>query len=194
MTEQNRWRFDQYAARRRRPRAPGKRCAPSSACAPMLPGKPARHRKYRRLVYLDASAARRRLMGRLQRFPHHHAQRLLGEGAHNALLLVGDFFQHTLASRFIDGGAQFPFTRPQESIWEPFFDTAKEWFGGIFKDWLFGERTPPRPPRDLQSEASRSEPTQREQRQPGRQPTKEQLLELLKQKQEQQRQENRERE
>ena len=117
-----------------------------------------------------------------------------GEGAHNALLVVGDFFQQTLASRLIDGGAQFPFARPQDSIWEPFFDTAKEWFGGIFKDWLFGERTPPRPPRDLQSEASRSEPTQREQRQPGRQPTKEQLLELLKQKQEQQRQENRERE
>ena len=117
-----------------------------------------------------------------------------GEGAHNALLVVGDFFQQTLASRLIDGGAQFPFARPQDSIWEPFFDTAKEWFGGIFKDWLFGERTQPRPPRDLQGEASRSDPTQREQRQPGRQPTKEQLLELLKQKQEQQRQENRERE
>ena len=117
-----------------------------------------------------------------------------GEGAHNALLVVGDFFQQTLASRLIDGGAQFPFARPQDSIWEPLFDSAKEWFGGIFKDWLFGERTQSRPPRDVQGEASRSEPTQREQRQPGRQPTKEQLSELLKQKQEQQRQENRERE
>jgi len=116
-----------------------------------------------------------------------------GEGAHNALLLVGDFFQQTLDTRLIDGGAEFPFARPHE-IWEPFFDAAKEWFGGIFKDWLFGERAKPPPRRDLQGEAPRSEPTQREQRELGRQPTKEQLLELLRQKQEQRRQENRERE
>ena len=117
-----------------------------------------------------------------------------GEGAHNALLVVGDFFQQTLASRSIDSNAEFPFARPQESIWEPLFDSAKEWFGGIFKDWLFGETAKPPPRRDLQGEASRSEPTQREQRELGRQPTKEQLLELLRQKQEQRRQENRERE
>ena len=110
-----------------------------------------------------------------------------GEGAHNALMVVGDFFQQTLASRLIDGGTEFPFVRPHESIWEPFFDAAKEWFGGIFKDWLFGERAKP-PRSDLQAEAPRSEPTL------GRQPTKEQLLELLRQKQEQRRQENRERE
>ena len=92
-----------------------------------------------------------------------------GEGAHNALLLVGDFFQQTLAARLIDSGAEFPFERPHDSIWEPYFDAAKEWFGGIFKDWLFGERakpaplSPPSPRRDLQAEATRSEP-QREQR------------------------------
>jgi len=117
-----------------------------------------------------------------------------GEGAHNALLVVGDFFQQTLASRLIDGGAEFPFARPHDSIWEPFFDAAKEWFGGIFKDWLFGERAKPPARSDLQSEAPRYEQTQREQRELGRQPTKEQLLELLRQKQEQRRQENRERE
>jgi penicillin-binding protein 1A len=117
-----------------------------------------------------------------------------GEGAHNALLLVGDFFQQTLDTRLIDGGAQFPFARPQDSIWEPVFDAAKEWFGGIFKDWLFGERAKPPPRRDLQGEASRSEPTQREQRELERQPTNEQLLERLRQKQEQRLQENRERE
>ena len=117
-----------------------------------------------------------------------------GEGAHNALLLVGDFFQQTLDTRLIDGGAQFPFARPQDSIWEPVFDAAKEWFGGIFKDWLFGERAKPPPRRDLQGEASRSEPTQREQRELERQPTKEQLLERLRQQQEQRLQENRERE
>jgi penicillin-binding protein 1A len=114
-----------------------------------------------------------------------------GEGAHNALLVVGDFFQQTLASRLIDSGAEFPFARPQDSIWEPFFDAAQEWFGGILKDWLFGESAKP-PRRDLQGQASRSEPTQREQREQERQLTKEQLLELLRQKQEQRRQENRE--
>jgi penicillin-binding protein 1A len=117
-----------------------------------------------------------------------------GEGAHNALLVVGDFFQQTLASRLIDGGAEFPFARPHDSIWEPFFDAAKEWFGGIFKDWLFGERAKPPARSDLQGEAPRYEQTQREQRELGRQPTKEQLLELLRQKQEQRRQENREKE
>jgi penicillin-binding protein 1A len=114
-----------------------------------------------------------------------------GEGRHNALLLVGDFFQQTLSTRLIDSGAEFPFERPHDSIWEPYLDAAKEWFGGIFKDWLFGETAKP-PRRDLQAEATRSEPTQREQRELERQPTKEQLLERLKQKQEQRRQENRE--
>ena len=113
-----------------------------------------------------------------------------GEGRHNALLLVGDFFQQTLNARLIDSRAEFPFERPQDSFWEPYLDAAKEWFGGIFKDWLFGETAKP-PRRDLQREATRSEPPQREQREPERQPTKEQLLELLKQKQEQRRLENR---
>ena len=36
-----------------------------------------------------------------------------GQGAHNALLVVGDFFQHALDARFIDSAAQFPFARPQ---------------------------------------------------------------------------------
>ena len=113
-----------------------------------------------------------------------------GEGRHNALLLVGDFFQQTLSARLIDSGAEFPFERPHDSIWEPYLDAAKEWFGGIFKDWLFGETAKP-PRRDLQREATRSEPPQREQREPERQPTKEQLLELLRQKQEQRRLETR---
>ena len=121
-----------------------------------------------------------------------------GEGGHNALLVVGDFFQQTLAARLIDSGAEFPFERPHDSILEPYLDAAKEWFGGIFKDWLFGERakpaplSPPLPRRDLPDEATRSEPTQREQREVEKQLTKEQLLELLRQKQEQRRQDNRE--
>ncbi|MGH7847120.1 MAG: penicillin-binding protein 1A [Candidatus Binatia bacterium] len=72
-----------------------------------------------------------------------------GEGAHNALPVVGDFFQQILAARLIDGGAEFPFDRPYDSIWEPFFDAAKEWLGGIFRDWLLKERANP-PRRDFQ--------------------------------------------
>jgi penicillin-binding protein 1A len=84
-----------------------------------------------------------------------------GEGAHNALLVVGDFFQHALATRLIDSRAEFPFARPQESIWEPLFDAAKEWFSGVFKDWLFGEGAKGPSRRNLQAEVPRSE--QREQ-------------------------------
>ena len=80
-----------------------------------------------------------------------------GEGAHNALLVVGDFFQQSLSARLIDGGAEFPFARPQDSIWEPFIDAAKEWLGGIFRDLLRERANPPH--RDLQDEAP-PEPTQ----------------------------------
>ena len=113
-----------------------------------------------------------------------------GEGRHNALLLVGDFFQQTLNQRLIDSRTEFPFERPHDSFWEPYLDAAKEWFGGIFKDWLFGETAKP-PRRDLQREATRSEPPQGEQREPEKQPTNEQLLERLRQKQEQRRLESR---
>jgi penicillin-binding protein 1A len=113
-----------------------------------------------------------------------------GEGRHNALLVVGDFFQQTFTGRLIDGNAEFPFERPQDSIWEPFFDAAKDWLGGIFKDWLSGEK--PKPPRrNLQDQAVRSQPTPREQKEPERRLTKEQLLEQLRERQEQRRLENR---
>ena len=98
-----------------------------------------------------------------------------GEGAHNALLVVGDFFHQTLSARLIDGGAKFPFARPYDSIWEPFFDAAKDLLGGIFRDWLLKERANP-PRRDLQDEPL-PEPTQLE-----RELTEEQLLEILRQK------------
>jgi penicillin-binding protein 1A len=114
-----------------------------------------------------------------------------GEGRHNALLVVGDFFQQAIAARLIDGAAEFPFARPQDSIFEPFFDAAKDWLGGIFKDWLFGESVKP-PRRNLQDQAARTEPTQREPRAaPERQLSKEQLLEQLREKQEQRRLESR---
>jgi penicillin-binding protein 1A len=62
-----------------------------------------------------------------------------GEGAHNALFVVGDFFQQTLSARLIDSRAEFPFARPSESIWDPLIDAAKGWLGGIFRDWLWKE-------------------------------------------------------
>jgi penicillin-binding protein 1A len=70
-----------------------------------------------------------------------------GEGAHNALPVVGDFFQHILDARLIDGASRFSYERPHDSILDPLLDSAKEWLGGIFKDWL-GQRTrPPLAPR-----------------------------------------------
>jgi penicillin-binding protein 1A len=62
-----------------------------------------------------------------------------GEGGHNAILVVGDFFRHILSAQFIDPGAQFPYARPREFFWEPFLDRLKDW-------WL-GESTGPVPVR-----------------------------------------------
>ena len=135
-----------------------------------------------------------------------------GEGGHNALLLVGDFFQQTLASRLIDGRADFPFDRPYESIWDPYFDMAREWLGGILKDWFGGEKAKPAPlpppprRRDLLEApgAERSQPDIErllekfggikegwEQRQLEREAEKDRLLERLRLKQRQREQENR---
>ena len=89
----------------------------------------------------------------------------IGARAGTMLCCWWEIFQQTLSARLIDSGAEFPFERPHDSILEPYLDAAKEWFGGIFKDWLFGETAKP-PRRDLQREATRSEPPQREQREP----------------------------
>jgi penicillin-binding protein 1A len=119
-----------------------------------------------------------------------------GEGGHNAVLLVGDFFQRTLDAQLIDGGARFPYERPSDSIWEPLFDTAREWLGGIVKDWWLGESAkpaplpPPPPRRDFEREAPRERfedlpERQRDQRELERQREKEGLMEWLRQKREQ---------
>src|SRR5688572_24031272 len=109
-----------------------------------------------------------------------------GEGGHNALLLVGDFFQHILNARLIDSSAEFPFERPRDSFWEPYLDAAKEWFGGIFRDWVFGQRanpapsSPPPPRRDLDREAPRDRLSDsEEQRRLEREREKERLFEIL---------------
>jgi penicillin-binding protein 1A len=111
-----------------------------------------------------------------------------GEGGHNALLLVGDFFQHILDAQFIDAGAQFPYSRPRDSIWDPFLD--------IFREWWLGGTTgpaplPPSPPsRDVEREAPRDRvedvlEQQRAQRELERERQKERLMERLRQKREQ---------
>jgi len=135
-----------------------------------------------------------------------------GEGGHNAVLLVGDFFQHILDARLIDGGARFPYARPRDSILEPYWDAAKDWLFDTVRDWLFGERAKPAPlplpppRRDVERQAPRSEPTERErdrledtqerqgQRKLERQREKERLMERLRQKREQWEQEQLERE
>jgi penicillin-binding protein 1A len=66
-----------------------------------------------------------------------------GEGGHNAVLLVGDFFQQALEARFIDGGLRFPYARPRDSIWDPYIDRAKEWFFDALREWWLGEKARP---------------------------------------------------
>jgi penicillin-binding protein 1A len=53
-----------------------------------------------------------------------------GEGGHNAILVVGDFFRHILNAQFIDPGAQFSYARPREYFWEPLLDRLKDWWLG----------------------------------------------------------------
>jgi penicillin-binding protein 1A len=69
-----------------------------------------------------------------------------GEGAHSALLVVGDFFQHAFDARIIDSASRFPYERPNPSIWDPILDTARDFLGGILKDWWLGDRSTPAPP------------------------------------------------
>lgn len=114
-----------------------------------------------------------------------------GEGGHNAVLVVGDFFRHVLDARFIDGGVQFPYARPRDSILEPYLDAAKDWFGPAL-DWLFGSRSQaPLPPRrDTPRDPTRDRvedllEQQRAQRETERERQKERLMERLRQKREQ---------
>jgi penicillin-binding protein 1A len=75
-----------------------------------------------------------------------------GEGGHNAVLLVGDFFRRALDARLLDEGARFPYARPRDFIFEPYVDAAKDLFDTL-SDWLFGNKRksqslPPLLPRD----------------------------------------------
>jgi len=50
-----------------------------------------------------------------------------GQGAHNALLVVGDFFRQALNARLIDGNAQFP--RNRDFFLGPILDQVEAWLG-----------------------------------------------------------------
>jgi penicillin-binding protein 1A len=115
-----------------------------------------------------------------------------GAGGQNALLLVGDFFRQALDARLIDGRARFPYSRPSDSIWDPYLDSAKEWLDGLVRDWLLGERakpTPLPPRRDLEQETPRERfddrKDRREESRLEREHEKERLMERLRQKREQ---------
>jgi penicillin-binding protein 1A len=77
-----------------------------------------------------------------------------GEGGHNAVLLVGDFFQRALDARLIDDGARFPYPRQRDFILEPYMDAAKDLFDTL-SDWLFGGKTKSRPMPPLLPERDR---------------------------------------
>ncbi len=56
-----------------------------------------------------------------------------GQGAHNALLVVGDFFQQALNGRMIETGARFP---RSDGVFGPLRDRVDEWFGSSRPDFI----------------------------------------------------------
>ena len=111
-----------------------------------------------------------------------------GEGGHNAVLLVGDFFQQAIDARFVDGNAKFPYARPRDSMWDPYIDQAKDFFGAAL-DWLFGSREKPQSSTPLPRESDRAPRRERfddpeQQRRLERQSEKDRLMERLQQKRE----------
>jgi penicillin-binding protein 1A len=56
-----------------------------------------------------------------------------GQGARNALNIVGDFFQQSLKSRFLDANLRFTAPR-QPGMLDPLFGRMNDWFGGIFQN------------------------------------------------------------
>ncbi|HKY03167.1 MAG TPA: transglycosylase domain-containing protein [Burkholderiales bacterium] len=66
-----------------------------------------------------------------------------GQGAHNALLIVGDFYKRALQGRAIDESARFP-NPPEQSWFGGFFDR----FGKQLRQWGGDEREEPAPIED----------------------------------------------
>ncbi len=56
-----------------------------------------------------------------------------GQGAHNALNIVGDFFQQSLKARVIDAKARFA-TPPQQGMFDPLFGPVNDWLGAMVQN------------------------------------------------------------
>lgn len=72
-----------------------------------------------------------------------------GQGGHNALLLVGDFFRQASSRRMLDTAAQFPEARdawPGASIWGPPLDWLRQLFGDEPARRAPTQAPPPVPP------------------------------------------------
>jgi penicillin-binding protein 1A len=70
-----------------------------------------------------------------------------GQGAHNALPVVGDFFRQAFNARMIDSRAQFPRARdvmPGASVWGPIVDWFEQLFGSQHSPYEPPPRTLPR--------------------------------------------------
>jgi penicillin-binding protein 1A len=70
-----------------------------------------------------------------------------GQGGHNALLLVGDFFRQASGRRMIDTTAEFPHARdawPGASIWGP----ALDWLRGLIGGEPARRSSTPPPPKE----------------------------------------------
>jgi penicillin-binding protein 1A len=85
-----------------------------------------------RLVHPDAAGTGGRRLGRLRRRSRDAAQRLLGQGAHSALPIVGEFFQRAQRARIVDAKLKFD-TEPSPgwfaSVRERVTDLFDGWFG-----------------------------------------------------------------
>src|SRR6185295_11698037 len=55
-----------------------------------------------------------------------------GQGAHNALNIVGDFFQQALKARAIDPKLRFTAPR-QQDMPDPLVGRMNDWFNGLFR-------------------------------------------------------------
>ena len=57
-----------------------------------------------------------------------------GQGARNALNIVGDFFQQSLKAKAIDADARFAAPRqPQGGVFDPLLGRMNDWLGGAFQ-------------------------------------------------------------
>ena len=76
-----------------------------------------------------------------------------GQGGHNALELIGDFFRQAISARLIEGKiqlAQPPEETQKPSIWNALVTTVKGWFGQDRKE----TKPAPKPPRNRSKAAS----------------------------------------